>query len=113
MTGSLPEVLDDMANYYSEVEASRKQMITAMTYPSLVFVFAIGVMIFVMVFVVPQFVGIYDSMDTKLPGITIAILAMSQFLKTKWIWLILGLALFVFLFIYSYKKIKQRSLRST
>ena len=106
MTGSLPEVLDDMANYYSEVEASRKQMITAMTYPSLVFVFAIGVMIFVMVFVVPQFVGIYDSMDTKLPGITIAILAMSQFLKTKWIWLILGLALFVFLFIYSYKKIK-------
>lgn len=106
MTGSLPEVLDDMANYYSEVEASRKQMITAMTYPSLVFVFAIGVMIFVMVFVVPQFVEIYDSMDTKLPGITIAILAMSQFLKTKWIWLILGLVLFVFLFIYSYKKIK-------
>lgn len=106
MTGSLPEVLDDMANYYSEVEASRKQMITAMTYPTLVFVFAIGVMIFVMVFVVPQFVEIYDSMDTKLPGITIAILAMSNFLKTKWIWLLLGVVLVIFLFIYSYKKIK-------
>lgn len=106
MTGSLPEVLDDMSNYYSEVEASRKQMITAMTYPTLVFVFAIAVMIFVMVYVVPQFVEIYETMDTKLPGITIAILAISTFLQKYWYFVILGLIMFVVMFIYSYKKIK-------
>ena len=106
MTGSLPEVLDDMSNYYTEAEASRKQMITAMTYPTLVFVFAIAVMIFVMVYVVPQFVDIYSSMDTELPGITIAILALSNFLKTKWMWVILVVVLLIGGFIYSYKKIK-------
>lgn len=106
MTGSLPEVLDDMANYYSEVEASRKQMITAMTYPTLVFVFAIAVMIFVMVFVVPQFVEIYESMDTELPTITVVILKMSAFLKKKWFWLLLCIVLVIILLIYCYKKIK-------
>jgi len=106
MTGSLPEVLDDMANYYTEVEASRKQMVTAMTYPTLVFVFAIAVMIFVMVYVVPQFVEIYETMDTKLPGITIAILAMSSFLKKYWPLVILGAILLVVLFVYLYKKVK-------
>lgn len=106
MTGSLPEVLDDMANYYSEVEASRKQMITAMTYPTLVFVFAIAVMIFVMVFVVPQFVEIYESMNTELPTITVVILKMSAFLKKKWFWLLLCIVLVIILLIYCYKKIK-------
>ena len=106
MTGSLPEVLDDMANYYSEVEASRKQMITAMTYPTLVFVFAIAVMIFVMVFVVPQFVEIYESMDTELPTITVIILKMSAFLKKKWFLLLLCIVLVIILLIYCYKKIK-------
>lgn len=107
MTGSLPEVLDDMANYYTEAEATRKQMITAMTYPTLVFVFAIGVMIFIMVYVVPQFVKIYDTMDTELPAITKMILALSSFIKNYYIFLILGVALFILLFIYSYKKIKS------
>lgn len=106
MTGSLPEVLDDMANYYTEAEATKKQMITAMTYPSLVFVFAIGVMIFIMVYVVPQFVTIYDTMDTELPGITKAILAISSFLKTKYIFVILAVAILITSFITSYKKIR-------
>ena len=106
MTGSLPEVLDDMANYYTEVEASRKQMITAMTYPTLVFVFAIGVMIFVMVFVVPQFVEIYESMDTGLPGITVAILKISAFLKKYWYFLVLGIGLVIWGLVYAYKKIR-------
>ena len=105
MTGSLPEVLDDMANYYTEAEATRKQMITAMTYPTLVFIFAIAVMIFIMVYVVPQFVEIYETMDTELPGITKAILALSSFLTHYYILLILVVIAFIAIFIYSYKKI--------
>ena len=107
MTGSLPEVLDDMANYYTEAEATRKQMITAMTYPTLVFIFAIAVMIFIMVYVVPQFVEIYETMDTELPGITKAILALSSFLTHYYIFLILVVIAFIAIFIYSNKKIRS------
>jgi type II secretory pathway component PulF len=39
MTGDLTSVLDDMSSYYTETEKTRKQMISAMTYPSIIFIF--------------------------------------------------------------------------
>lgn len=41
MTGELPEALDDMADYYTETDKTRKQMITAMIYPAIIFVIAV------------------------------------------------------------------------
>lgn len=107
MTGELPEVLDDMAEYYSESEQTRKQMVTALMYPSLVFVFATAVIIFIMVYVVPQFVEIYKSMDaSKIPAFTMAVINISNFLKTYALYLIIGLIASIFLFIYLYKNVK-------
>ena len=60
MTGELPEVLDDQAEYYTQVEKIRKQMVSAMMYPAIVFTASIGVAIFIMLYVVPQFVEIYE-----------------------------------------------------
>ena len=107
MTGELPEVLDDMADYYTETEKTRKQMVTALMYPSLVFVFATGVIIFIMMYVVPQFVEIYESMDaSKIPSFTLMVIGVSSFLKKYIIWLVIGIVLFVVLFIYMFKNIK-------
>lgn len=107
MTGELPEVLDDMAEYYGEVEKTRKQMVTALMYPSLVFVFATGVIIFIMVYVVPQFVEIYESMDaSKIPAFTRMVINVSDFLKHYAVAVILGIIIFIVLLIYLYKNIK-------
>lgn len=107
MTGELPEVLDDMAEYYSEAEKTRKQMVTALMYPSLVFVFATGVIIFIMIYVVPQFVEIYESMDaSKIPAFTRMVIGVSDFLKQYAVAVILGFILFVVLIVYLYKNIK-------
>lgn len=38
-TGELEETLDDMADYYTDMEATRKQMISAMSYPAIIMVF--------------------------------------------------------------------------
>ena len=107
MTGELPEVLDDMADYYTEIEKTRKQMITAMMYPSIVFVFAISVLTFIMIYVIPKFVGIYDSMDgVEIPAITQFIMNTSDFVSSN-IWYIgLGVVLFIALFRLLYKKNK-------
>ena len=107
MTGELPEVLDDMADYYSESEQTRKQMVTALMYPSLVFVFASGVIIFIMMYVVPQFVEIYKSMDeSKIPGFTMLVINISNFLKAYALYLIIGLIALGFLLVYLYKNVK-------
>lgn len=108
MTGELPEALDDMAEYYTEIDRTRKQMITALTYPAIIFVVAIAAIVFIMVWVVPRFVTIYSSMEgSELPGITQFVLNASIFLQKKWLWLVLGISLFTLIFVYMYKNIKS------
>jgi len=107
MTGELPEVLDDMADYYTETEKTRKQMITAMMYPTIVFVFAISVLTFIMLFVIPKFVGIYDSMDgVEIPALTKFIMNLSNFIQKNIWFLALGVLVLIFLFRFLYKKNK-------
>ena len=107
MTGELPEVLDNMADYYTETDKTRRQMITAMTYPTIIFVFAIFAVIFIMVYVVPQFVAIYEGIDgAEIPGITIFVMNLSYFLQNNYLYLIIGILLFILVFVYLYKNIK-------
>ncbi len=107
MTGELPEVLDDMAEYFTEIDKTRKQMITAMTYPAIIFIMAIAAVIFIMVYVVPKFVSIYEGIDgAKIPGITIMVMNMSDFLQHHYLVLIISIFAIIFAFIYLYRNVK-------
>ena len=88
------------------METTKKQMISAMTYPSIVIIFAIVVVCFIILYVVPQFEDIYSSNGVEIKGMTALVLAASQFLKTKaWILLIL-IIIAIILFVMAYKKVK-------
>ena len=108
MTGELPEILDDMEEYYSEMEETRKAMITAMMYPAIIFVIAIGVGTFIMLYVVPKFIEIYKTMDNAtIPGITLAVLALSEFLQKYIIYIGISVVAILIIFIYLYKNVKS------
>lgn len=107
MTGELPEALDDMEQYYTEAEATRKQMITALTYPSIIFIIAIAVMTFIMVFVVPKFVEIYDTMDAaEIPKFTIVVMKISDFLQHNLFMLLVIIAIVIILMKWLYDNVK-------
>ena len=107
MTGELPEALDDMSDYFTETEKTRKAMITAMMYPSIIFVFAIGVSAFIMMYVVPQFYEIFASMDdAEIPKLTQFVMNFSKFLTSNGLWVLIGIIVFVFTFIFLYKNNK-------
>ncbi|MDD4607956.1 MAG: type II secretion system F family protein [Bacilli bacterium] len=107
MTGELPESLDDMAEYYTQAEATRKQMVTAMMYPSIILVIALAAITFIMVFVIPKFVQIYESMEgAEIPSFTLTILKLSNFLEQNLVWILIGIVIFVIIFRYLYKSIK-------
>lgn len=107
MTGELPEALDDMAEYYTEADKARKQMITALTYPSVVFVFALGVVTFIMLYVVPKFVDIYNSMDdSQIPGFTLFVMNVSYFLQRNILYIFIGIVLVIAVLVLLYKKSK-------
>jgi len=107
MTGVLPEVLDDMSDYFTEMDKTRKQMVTALTYPAIIFVLAIAAIIFIMVWVVPQFVNVYSGISgSTLPPITVFVMNASEFLQKYYLYLIIGIIGFVLIFIYLYKNVK-------
>ena len=105
-TGDLEATLDDMANYYNEIETTRKQMISALTYPSAVMVFSIAVVTFILIYVVPQFQGIYESAGVELNGLTLFVLSASDFLQSNIMYIILGIVLIVLVIVYLYTNIK-------
>lgn len=108
MTGELPEALDDMADYFTETNKTRKQMITAMVYPAIILFVAIAAVIFIMIYVVPQFVGIYESIDgAEIPGITVFVMNTSAFLQKNYLWLILGIVGFIGVFIWLNRTVKS------
>ena len=104
MTGDLPSILDDMADYYTSMERTRKQMVSAMTYPCVVLCIAFVVLIFMLTYLVPQFASMFESNDAELPALTLAILAASDFIKNNYIVLIIALVFGIGAFIVAYKK---------
>ena len=108
MTGELPEALDDMADYYTETDKTRKQMVTAMMYPTIIFVVAIGVITFILLFVIPKFVQIYESMDNaEIPAFTLAILGLSEFMQDNALWIFIAIVILCLMFSYLYKTVKD------
>ena len=82
MTGDLPSILDDMAEYYTSMEQTRKQMKSAMTYPIVVLTIAFGVLIFMLTYLVPQFSALFESNGAELPALTKFIVGVSDFINS-------------------------------
>lgn len=105
-TGELEETLKDMADYYREIETTRKQMISAMTYPAIITVFALGVITFILMYVIPQFTKVYEQADITINGFTKSIIDFSNFLKSNISFILLITAVIFLVIFLSYKNIK-------
>ncbi len=106
-TGTLQETLEDMANYYTQINNTHKEVVSALTYPVIIMVFAIAVVTFIVVYVVPQFSTIYEQMGITISGLTLFLITFSNFLTnnlTLIILLIVGLIVLNFIL---YKKVKM------
>lgn len=107
MTGDLSGTLDEMAEYYTETEKTRKAMLSAMIYPAVILTLTIAALVFVIVTVVPQFIDMFKSNDAELPGITVFIISLSKFMTSNWWILAIALALLLIIYRVLFKNIKS------
>ena len=85
LEGSLIRVADQL-----EKDASlRRQIRSAMIYPTLVLVFAVGVMLALVAFLVPVFVNVFKEFGGELPAITKFSVKLSYLVTHQW-WLMFG-----------------------
>ena len=105
LTGDITEVLDDMAVYYKNADETRKQIISAMTYPSIIFIFAMCILAFVLIYIVPDFVDMYSESGMELPAITVAIINVSDFFRINYIIIIVFLIVLITTIVVLYKNV--------
>lgn len=107
LTGNLTGVLDDMADYYKTSDENRKQIISAMTYPAVIFILSVVVLVYIILYVVPQFTNMYGEMGSELPAITLAIMNFSDFLANNLITIALSIIAIFTILIVSFKNIAK------
>src|SRR6185295_3684148 len=74
-SGSLVEVLERYVGYQKLSLAVRKKVMVSLLYPVLLVGAAVGLIVFLVVFVVPNFAELYKSMSADLPTITQVLIA--------------------------------------
>lgn len=95
-SGALDIVLIRLADYTERAAALRSKVRSAMTYPLVMGLLSMAILLFLLSYVVPKVTKIFEETQQDLPGITVLLLAISDFTADYW-WLILifGTAAFV------------------
>ncbi len=88
VSGNLDGILERVAAYLEKQAELRGKIRTALTYPAVVLVIALGVTFFLLTGIVPQFATILDQLGGDLPVITTVLIAISDFLINFW-WLLI------------------------
>ena len=83
-TGQLDLVLDRAANAMERRRLLVTQIISAMLYPAIVFIAALGVTIFMLVFAIPRLAVYLRALGRPLPPMTQRLVDLSDFLVTQW-----------------------------
>jgi type IV pilus assembly protein PilC len=82
--GILDIVLDRVAFQIEKEEALKRRVKSAMVYPTMVFIFATLVLIGMLLFLIPIFVGIFNQLGGQLPTLTQWVLKASNLLRHDW-----------------------------
>lgn len=83
VSGTLDETLETMAVHYEKDYKMKAKVKGAMTYPIVVLVIAIAVVILMLTAVVPMFIGLFENSGAPLPGPTKLLIGMSEGLKAN------------------------------
>ena len=83
--GNLHETLQRLADYLERARALRARVVNALVYPAILLVMVGLSLLFLLGYVVPQFAGMYESMDAELPWFSRGVLALGMLVRDWWI----------------------------
>jgi len=106
LSGNLDLGLKRGAAYLAKQNSFRGKLLRSMMYPAFVICLSTLSLIFLFIYLLPMFSNIFGSLDTKLPLITILIIAFADFIGTYKLFILIFVSIMSFLFIYFTKKEK-------
>jgi type IV pilus assembly protein PilC len=108
--GTLDETLERLAVTLEKQQELRRKIKSAMTYPVIVLIIAIGAGFGMLTFLVPIFAGMFESMGAQLPLPTAVLLRLSQMIRKNFLLIFLATVILVLVAIRAWKnpKIKEK-----
>ena len=88
-SGNLQEVLERYVSFQRTSLTFRKKLVASLIYPCVLMTLVTCLMFFMFVFVIPQFATLYDQMGSKLPQMTMDLMAFGKFLNHNLLWILL------------------------
>ncbi len=95
--GFLDVVLAQIADFQAREKEMRGKVLTAMLYPAILLTLALGVLVFLLVFFIPKFQGIFAGFGAKLPLLTQLIVSASEVIREYGIFVAIALVVAVLL----------------
>jgi len=92
MSGNFGHMLERIAGYQQQQIDTRSMVRGAMIYPIIIAVMAVTTTVFLLTFVLPKFTTLFQGKEDLLPKPTVALLAISHFLRHQWYLVVGGLA---------------------
>lgn len=89
-SGTLDQILNQVASYLERMEVLRGRIKKAMMYPMVVLAVTLIVAVVLLTFIVPQFQQLFQSFGADLPGPTQVVLHLSEALRDHWLLIIGG-----------------------
>ncbi|MBR6902108.1 MAG: type II secretion system F family protein [Synergistaceae bacterium] len=93
--GLLGQALEQGAMMLEKQEQLRGKIRSAMFYPAFVMFFAVAILVFFFIFLVPKFQDTFDSLGIELPGITVFLFGMGDWFQAHWYLIALGVVLMI------------------
>ena len=91
VSGDLDRTLSLAAEYLETMLEMQRKVRGAMTYPAILFLVAVGVIIFMLTYLLPQFRELFTKMNASIPMETKILFALSDFLVARWYVLLAGI----------------------
>lgn len=91
-SGKLDDILNQMADYYEKEYRNKQKVVSALLYPGVVGVITLLLSMFLLVFIVPQFVGMFNSFGEEIPAYTQFVLSLSDWVSAFW-WVLIAVVL--------------------
>jgi len=95
--GFLGPVLEQLADYTEQRQYTGQKLKMAMIYPFILVGVAIAVVVALMIFVVPELVGIFAHSRKELPLLTQGLIAASDFFRDYGLWLLVAVVAIIFI----------------
>lgn len=95
VSGTLDNIMERMAVHYEKENNIENKVKTAFTYPIILIIISVAVVIFLLTAVMPTFIAMFESSGNILPGPTRLLLNMSNRLKNYWFIYIISLFLII------------------